>query len=204
MNPNISLERLYYSSEQKTCFSFVTTTLRKVRLFEHYSRKSYFFVRLSFVFVLFLSVLEKRTTFSKTKTHCWRLVSEAKRLRKISLKCSAGSVISMFEKVGTDVTRLHPQGRVALRACRKESILGSHFWSKKSTNLLVKRPNFGSKSCRCVTPPNPFHNSINENLENVQIALIAAPHTHNNNNNNERTPDERRIFSSLHNRPFGQ
>ena len=49
-------------------------------------------------------------------------------------------------------TRLHPQGRVALRAYRKEFILGFHFWSKKSTKLFVKRPNFGSKSCRCVTP----------------------------------------------------
>ena len=51
----------------------------------------------------------------------------------------------------------------------------------------MKRPNFGSKSCRCVTPPKPFNNSINENLENVQIALIAAlQQQRTTTNNNER------------------
>ena len=89
---------------------------------------------------------------------------------------------------------------MALRAYRKEWILGFYFWSKKSTKLFVKPPNFGSKSCRCVTPPNRFRNGMDENLENVQIALVSAGTT----TNERTTPDEHNFFSSLHNRPFGQ
>ena len=70
----------------------------KVLFFGNYSRKSHFFMRFYFVFVLLTSVLQKTNNFFKNKKTPLATRFGGKNTRKNNLEFPVSSVISKFEK----------------------------------------------------------------------------------------------------------